>query len=290
VKKTPPIRRFVHPDGRWINIAAAEGQVVRFSGTKEGTVPYFGGVTEETFKPRAGRSADEEMEKLAVDFKRRKYAEVLPTKRPTGEIKINGLWRRFENWLCEHTPVFCGWPLAPGASERDLLAFERTIGANLPADARQSYLRHNGSAGVRLLSVVGEGKWVTVKEAARQWKFFQDIRPDLEAGGFLSTPLGPMKEVHISPGWVPISDNSGGDHLCVDLDPAEGGTVGQLFSYWHEYGAWRFVAPSFTAFLEHLLKHLAGGRYAINDQGQLAPVNGPAPESVDQVQDYFLGE
>ena len=92
----------------------------------------------------------------------------------------------------------------------------------------------------------------------------------------------------MSGGWIPISDNSGGEHLCVDLDPAEGGTVGQLFSYWHEYGAWRIVAPSFTVFLERLLKHLERGRYAINDEGQLAPVNGPTPESVSEVQDYFL--
>ena len=251
-------------------------------------MPYFGHVTEKTFTLRAGRSADIEMEKLAADFKRRKYAEILPTKRLTGETKINGLWRRFENWLCEYVPVFCRWPLAPVASERDLQVFERTISAKLPTDVRQSYLRHNGSAGVRLLSVVGEGEWVTLTEAARHWTFFQEIRPDLEAGGFLETPKGPMKKVHISAGWIPISDNSGGDHLCVDLDPAEGGKVGQLFSYWHEYGAWRIVAPSFTVFLERLLNHLARGRYAINKQGQLAPVNGPAPEAVDKVQDYFL--
>jgi cell wall assembly regulator SMI1 len=280
----------VRPDGRWINLAAADGHIIQFSGTKASTVPYFGGVTEKTFTPRAGRSADEEMERLAVDFKRRKYAEVLSIKRPSGETKVNGLWRRFENWLCEHVPVFCRWPLAPGASEREVQAFERTIGAKLPTDVRQSYLRHNGSAGVHLLSVVGEGEWVTLNEAAKHWKFFQDIRPDLEAAGFLETPKGPMKKVHISPGWVPISDHSSGDYLCVDLDPAEGGMVGQLFSYWHEYGAWRIVAPSFTAFLERLLKHLARERYAINDQGQLAPVNGPAPESVDKVQDYFLGD
>jgi cell wall assembly regulator SMI1 len=278
----------VHPDGRWINIAAREGQIVQFSGPKEGTVPYFGGVTEEAFAPRAGRTADEEMEHLAGDFKRREYAEVLPTRKPTGETKINGLWRRFENWQSEHTPVFCRWPLAPGASERDVQAFERTIGARLPADVRQSYLRHNGSASVRLLSVVGEGEWVTLDEAAGQWTRFQEIRPALEDAGFLNTPLGPMKEAHISPGWVPISDNSGGDHLCFDLDPAEGGKVGQLFSYWHEYGAWRIVAPSFTVFLERLLNHLARGRYAINDEGQLAPVDGPAPEEVSEVQDYYL--
>src|SRR5262249_10657791 len=163
-------------------------------------------------------------------------------------------WRRFENWLCEHSPVFCRWPLAPGASERDLKAFERTIGAKLPADMRRSYRRHNGSAGVCLFSVVGAGGWVTLKEAAEHWKLFQEIRPQLENAGFLETPKGPMKKVHISPGWIPISDHSSGDHLCVDLDPGKRGTVGQLFSYWHEYGAWRIVAPSITAFLEGLLK------------------------------------
>lgn len=251
-------------------------------------MPYFKGVVEKTFAPRAGRSVVEEMEQLAADFNRRKYDEIAPTKRPIGETKINGLWRRFENWLCEHAPAFCRWPLAPGASEQDIRAFERTIGAKLPTDVRESYKRHNGSAGVRLLEVVGEGEWVTLNEATRHWKFFQKIKPDLEAAGFLETPKGPMKKVHISPGWIPISDNSGGDHLCIDLDPAEGGTVGQLFSYWHEYGAWRIVAPSFTVFIERLLKHLAQGRYAINDVGQLALLNGPAPENVDQVQDYFL--
>src|SRR5262249_52721483 len=147
------------PDGRWINVAAAGGRVIQCSGTQGATVPYFGGVTEESFTPRAGRSADQEIERLAADFRRRKYAEGMPTKRPASETKIDGLWRRFENWLYEQTPVFCRWPLVPGASEQELQVFERTIGARLPTHVRQSYLRHNGSAGVSLLSVVGEGQW-----------------------------------------------------------------------------------------------------------------------------------
>jgi cell wall assembly regulator SMI1 len=290
VNPTLCTRRFIHPDGRWVNITAKEGQVVQISGTEGATVPYFGGVTEETFAPREGRSADQEMEEMAQDFGRQKYAEMLPSQKAEGETNINGLWRRFENWLCERTPVFCRWPLAPGASEAEVEAFESVIGAKLPDDVRQSYLRHNGSAGVRLLSVVGEGKWVTLEEAAKCWEFFQKIPPDLEAEEDRNTPLGPMKKVASSAGWIPISDNSGGDHLCVDLDPAEGGNIGQLFSYWHEYGAWRLVAPSFTVFLERLLGHLDQGKYAINDEGQLAPVNGPEPEDVSKVQDYFLAD
>jgi cell wall assembly regulator SMI1 len=286
----PQIRRFVHPDGRWINMAAAEGQVVQFSGASGTTVPYFRNVEENTIAPAGERSVSEEQETLAADLVRQGYAEILPIEEAAGETKIDRLWRLFENWLYEQTPVFCHWPLAPGASEEEVQVLENKIGARLPDDIRQSYLRHNGSAGVNLLSVVGEGKWVTVGEATEHWQFFQDIRPDLEDAGYLETPKGPMKKVHISPGWIPISDNEGGDHLCVDLDPAEGGTVGQLFSYWHEYGAWRFVAPSFAAFLERLIRHLELGKYAFNDRGQLAPVNGPEPESVEDVQEYFQAE
>lgn len=287
MKSTLPVRRFIHTNGRWANLALEEETVISYSGTNRSTVPYFGRVKHETRTPRAGRSAEEELEKLAADFKRRNYIEITPTKKPAGETKINGLWRRLENWLCEHTPVFCRWPLALGASEREIQAFEKTIGAKLPADVRASYLRHNGSARVKLLAVVGEGEWVNLKESAKHWKFFQDIRPSLEAAGFLEPPLGPMKEVQISPGWIPISDNSGGDHLCIDLDPAKGGKVGQLFSYWHEYGAWRIVAPSFTVFLERLLKHLEQGKYAFDECGQLAPVKGPSAYEVSKVQDYF---
>jgi cell wall assembly regulator SMI1 len=286
--KSVPIRRFLHLDGSWSNVTTADGKVVLHSGNEGATVPYFGNVKEESFAPASGRTVKAEIERLVADLAQRGFIEVLPTKKPAGEKKIDGLWRRLENWFYEHVPAFCRWPLAPGASEADVQAFEKTIGAKLPDDVRRSYLRHNGSAGVDLLDVVGEGKWSTLSGVAASWKHFQESRPVLEEAGFLEPPLGPMKEVHISPGWIPIGDNQGGDHLCVDLDPAEGGTVGQLFSYWHEYGAWRFVAPSITAFLEHLLKHLDAGRYAINDRGQLASVAGPEPESVEPTQEYFL--
>jgi cell wall assembly regulator SMI1 len=288
--KSARIRRFVHPDGSWSNLIIADGKVVQFSGVDGATVPYFGKVKEESFAPPKGGKVDAEIERLVADLTQRKFVEVSPTKKPAGEKKIDGLWRRLENWFCDNVPAFCRWPLAPGASEADVRKFEQTIGAKLPDDIRRSYLRHNGSAGIDLLDVVGEGKWATLAQATANWRHFQKMKPDLEEAGFLNSPKGPMKEVNISPGWIPIGDNGGGDHLCVDLDPAKGGTVGQLFSYWHEYGAWRIVAPSITAFLEQLLKHLDAGRYAINEQGQLVPGDGPEPGDVEPLQEYFLEE
>lgn len=229
------VRRFVRPDGRWTNIGSTDRGVEQYSGTRKVATPHFGKVKQKCIEPRAGRTTT----RLAEWVLDRGYEEVVPTRRQAGETRIGGYWRRFENWLCEFTPVSFRWPLAHGATPAQLDSFESSIGATLPKDVRESYLRHDGSAGVGVLAFVGEDEWVGLDQSLKHWRFFQSIKADLEEAGWLNTPKGPMKEVHMSPGWIPVSDNAGGDHLCIDLDPAKGGRIGQLFSYWHEYGAWR---------------------------------------------------
>jgi cell wall assembly regulator SMI1 len=39
-----------------------------------------------------------------------------------------------------------------------------------------------------------------------------------------------------NPRWIPFTHDGGGNHLCLDLDPAEGGAVGQVISMWHDSG------------------------------------------------------
>ncbi|WP_332455118.1 SMI1/KNR4 family protein [Burkholderia ubonensis] len=34
--------------------------------------------------------------------------------------------------------------------------------------------------------------------------------------------------------WIPLTHNGSGDHLCVDLDPDEGGRIGQVIRVWHD--------------------------------------------------------
>ncbi|WP_188825493.1 SMI1/KNR4 family protein [Brucella endophytica] len=36
------------------------------------------------------------------------------------------------------------------------------------------------------------------------------------------------------PGWIPFMENGGGDYLCIDMDPAPGGTLGQVVAYYHD--------------------------------------------------------
>jgi cell wall assembly regulator SMI1 len=52
--------------------------------------------------------------------------------------------------------------------------------------------------------------------------------------------------------WLPIADNGGGDLLCIDLDPANGGRVGQIVEFRHADADRKRVARNLIEFLTHL--------------------------------------
>ena len=48
--------------------------------------------------------------------------------------------------------------------------------------------------------------------------------------------------------------------ICVDLDPGEGGVVGQVLEYDHEVGPIAILAPSVQLWLERLADEMEAGR------------------------------
>jgi len=53
-----------------------------------------------------------------------------------------------------------------------------------------------------------------------------------------------------------FASDGGGDSLCLDLAPAEGGTVGQVIAMSHETGDRPVLAKSFAEFLALLAQRL----------------------------------
>ncbi len=125
-----------------------------------------------------------------------------------------------------------------------------------------------------LFGVISKGEWCSLSNVR---KHLQTLRTGNFDDSLLPTdfnPIGPMKPVSWSDGWIPISDPHSGDHLCLDLDPPSDGQHGQLFDFWIEYvGPWRFVASSFEDFLHKLVKHVLSGHYYWRHDGQLWPMN-----------------
>lgn len=88
---------------------------------------------------------------------------------------------------------------------------------------------------------------------------------------------GPIKPTWWSLMRVKILDNSG-DGVMVDLDPAPGGSVGQLILFDHEMGPRRVIATTFTEWLDRIARALEAGRLAWDPVAEwVAPVGYNTP-------------
>jgi cell wall assembly regulator SMI1 len=52
--------------------------------------------------------------------------------------------------------------------------------------------------------------------------------------------------------WLPIAEDGGGNFVCIDLDPAPGGTAGQIVEFRHDDSARPRLAASLLEYLTHL--------------------------------------
>ena len=179
-------------------------------------------------------------------------------------------WDRIEQWLEENAAETLDM-LAPGAEEDEIVDAEEALGLSFPDDLRQSYLRHNGEGDDEVYLAQG---WIlmSLDAVVDNYKMLQKLYEDGVFDPNDGLPEGPVKPVWWSPKWIPVAENGGGDYLMIDLDPAEGGKVGQVVEYWHNDDLRTVMAPSFAAFMAKMADDLEAGKYSAGEWGELAPV------------------
>lgn len=142
--------------------------------------------------------------------------------------------------------------LQPGASDEELKLVEETLGVTLPEEMKSIYRIHNGQvweSGVN--PFVRNLTLSPTFDIIENWQFLQEeFDPDDE--------LELDNEEQIKPvlwneKWIPIAENGGGDYLCIDTDPAESGTAGQILYFWHDWGDRSVEATGLFAFIEMCL-------------------------------------
>jgi cell wall assembly regulator SMI1/ankyrin repeat protein len=191
-------------------------------------------------------------------------AGTLPVAAPTPTVTaddVPSLWKRIKKAL----PAEVKKSLRKGATVKELKALETALGVTLPADFRASLRLVNGQDD----DVDGifpppndndtDYQLVAVGHIRGEWQSWRKLVEMTEFQGRSSSPDPGVRDDWWHRGWIPFASNGGGDSFCIDLDPAEGGTVGQVIAMNHETGSRPVLAKSFAEFLALLAQRLEDG-------------------------------
>ncbi|MFP3517708.1 SMI1/KNR4 family protein [Pseudomonas sp. SIMBA_077] len=179
---------------------------------------------------------------------------------------------RLENWLEAHLPEVRR-DLAPGSSEAAIAEFESLVGKPFPESLKQLYRLHDGQHGavnsgpfygLSFLSLAAaKAQWESWKEIIEQWS------PEemTEASAFCTsaTPSA-IQTLYANRFWIPFAYDYGGNHLGVDLDPGECGTLGQIINFGSDEEDKYVVGRSVDTFMEWLVDQLESGNFVIREE------------------------
>ncbi|HEY4178271.1 MAG TPA: SMI1/KNR4 family protein [Kofleriaceae bacterium] len=152
-------------------------------------------------------------------------------------------WATISKWLAENRPGALS-QFNPGATADEIAAAEAKLGVTLPDDYKQFMAIHDGqdefAPFVELGALLPIGKIAD----ARQNIYGEETPIDTDLAG------PGVRAIDYSNNWIPISRSARNrDYLCIDLDPAAGGTRGQIIEYIVDFNGRKLVAKSFTELL-----------------------------------------
>jgi cell wall assembly regulator SMI1 len=109
---------------------------------------------------------------------------------------------------------------------------------------------------------------LSIAEIKSFWKQIKELVDGGEFDDQRSAPASGVRSDWWCPGWVPVADNGGGDAVCLDMAPDDGGAVGRVILFSHDAAERPILAPSFEAWLIQLADNMESGRYVYDpDEG-----------------------
>ena len=168
-------------------------------------------------------------------------------------------WEAFDRWLGSH------WPeglrrLGPPASDEALSTLEGVLGCALPDDLVRCLRIHDGQR-------PGTGglfdgtEFLSARRIADEWSVWKGL---LDGGDFEDTtsePRSGVKSDWWNAKWIPVTYDGAGNHLCLDLDPDVGGTVGQVITMWHDDPSRELLADGLGTWFQRYVSGVIDGEY-----------------------------
>ena len=133
-------------------------------------------------------------------------------------------------------------------------------GVTLPEEFVESYRLHNGQASEveDLIPSPTGGEFdgtfqlLPLDEIDSEWAMWKELVDGGEFTGTTSDPDKGIRDDWWNAGWIPFAANGAGDSICLDLNPAKEGRMGQVITMNHETSERRLLANSFAEWLADL--------------------------------------
>lgn len=142
--------------------------------------------------------------------------------------------------------------LQNGASDIEIENFEKRLNLKVPQEMWDFYRVHNGQNWcVGCQSFIDNLTLLSLDEIIETWEFLND---EADWDGYTPDNSQEIKPMLWSSKWIPVAKNGGGDYVCIDTDPTEHGTFGQVLYYYHDWenrsvdaiGLFRFIENRLT--------------------------------------------
>ncbi|KAF7311525.1 hypothetical protein MKEN_01054800 [Mycena kentingensis (nom. inval.)] len=154
-------------------------------------------------------------------------------------------WNRFRAWLAREYPEL-GDTLNYGILPQDLALVEEQFGFELPRVVRESYLAVDGQE-AESAAGCSEGLFfgmtlLPLDDVLEEWRFWREVDDDPSTGAnphlreeMRSVPTGWVRKAYSQRGWLPLIADKAGNYVGVDLNPDEGGSIGQVIVFGRDF-------------------------------------------------------
>jgi len=159
----------------------------------------------------------------------------------------------------------------PPATVEEIDSIEQLVGVKLPAQLRELYLYANGQSNEAQTGLWYGLPMLSTSEIEREWKAWYELFTEEGMQEFIysdehsSYKEGYIKPMYMNPKWVPLSNDSGGNHFGIDYDPGPKGTKGQIINFGRDEFVKYVLGDSFDDFLKWYVEQLEAGNYQINE-------------------------
>lgn len=154
-------------------------------------------------------------------------------------------WNRIKLWLSREYPEL-GDTLNYGILPQDLAQIEMQLGFSLPAPVRESYLIVDGQE-AESSAGCSDGLFfgltlLPLEDVLEEWRFWREVDEDPATGAntrlrqlMNSIPDEWVRKEYSLRGWIPLIIDKAGNYIGIDLNPGEGGSVGQVIVFGRDF-------------------------------------------------------